>query len=137
VTSLAGSPPLTGAEFTFTPPAGATEMTNRQGAPVTPAQAKSAGPEKASIAVESVPMYSKMSAASPVVVVLHKDDAVTIDFSVAGPNGGWCSVTQAVVGGKSGNVPCNSLEREPVAQLDSPSAAPPPAPVALTLPTID
>jgi hypothetical protein len=129
VTSLAWSPPLTGAEFTFTPPAGATEMTNRQGAPVTPAQAKSAGPEKASIAVESVPMYSKMSAASPVVVVLHKDDAVTIDFSVAGPNGGWCSVTQAVVGGKSGNVP--------VAQLDSPSAAPPPAPVALTLPTID
>jgi len=84
-------------------------------------------------------MYSKMSAASPVVVVLHKDDAVTIDFSVAGPNGGWCSVTQAVMGGKSGNVPCNSLQREPVVQLDPPAIAPAPAPaspeVALTLPT--
>ena len=135
VTNLIWSPPLTGAEFTFTPPTGATEMINRQGVPSGSAQAKSAGPERASIALESAPMYSKMSTASPVVVVLHKNDAVTIDFSVAGPNGGWCSVTQAVAGGKSGNVPCNSLQREPVVRLDTPSAAPAPAPVALTLPT--
>jgi len=103
--------------------------------PVNPEPRQASGPQRATVVVDSVPMYSRMSAGSPVVAVLHKDDAVGIDFSVAGPNGGWCSVTQAVTGGKSGNVPCNSLEREPVAQLDAPSTPPQPAPAALTLPT--
>jgi predicted Zn-dependent protease len=84
-----------------------------------------------------VTMYSEMSATSPEIAILHRDDEVTISFSIGVSDGQWCAVTQSEAGGKSGNVRCDSLKQEPVVQHDMPSAAPAPTPVpaALTLPT--
>jgi predicted Zn-dependent protease len=92
-------------------------------------------PNMASITVDSAPLYSKMSTTSPVVVVLHKGDAVTINFSIAASDGDWCSVTQAGQGGKSGDLPCNSVQRDPVVPPSAVSKVPAAAPAALTLPT--
>ncbi len=73
-------------------------------------------------------MYSKMSVSSPVVVVLHKGDVVTIDFAFTDSSGSWCGVTQSGEGAKSGHVLCESLHRESIPALGSPvppvSAAP-------------
>ncbi len=78
-------------------------------------------------------MHSEMSATSPEVAVLHKDDEVFISFSIGASDGQWCAATQSVAGGKSGNLRCDSLKQDPALQQDIPSPAPVAA--ALTLPT--
>src|SRR5260370_159218 len=77
--------------------------------------------ERATVSGESVPMYSQMSVSSPVLVVLHKGDVVTIDFSFTDSSGSWCGVTQSGEGGKSGHVLCDSLRRESTASLGPPA----------------
>jgi len=152
LTKLTWSPPLTGAEFTFTPPLGATEIagptpagfeSGREARASREPRRDSSSPahllaqgmsNRATVVTDSLPMYLEMSVISQVVDVLHHDDQVTIDFSTDGANGGWCAVTQSVAGGKSGNVLCDSLKLEPAARQNTPS--PVPAPVDLTLPTV-
>jgi predicted Zn-dependent protease len=87
--------------------------------------------ERAMVSSEAAPMYSQMSVASPVVVVLHKGDVVTIDFAFADSSGSWCGVTQSGEGGKSGHMLCDSLhlggarKAESSQQLAPGSPAPP------------
>jgi predicted Zn-dependent protease len=76
--------------------------------------------ERATVAADSAPMYSQMSATTSVVAVLHKGDVVTIEFTLASPDGTWCAVTQSIEGGKSGNLPCNSLGREQISPDNQP-----------------
>ena len=89
--------------------------------------------DRATVIADSAPMYSQMSAATPVVAVLHKGDVVTIEFRLASPDGTWCAVTQFIEGGKSGNLPCNALERGPAHEESKPTETP--APVA-PVPTV-
>jgi hypothetical protein len=49
--------------------------------------------ERATVSSDAVPMYSQMSVSSPVVVVLHKGDVVTIHFAFTDSSGSWCGVT--------------------------------------------
>ena len=92
-----------------------------------------AGADTATVAVDSVPIYSRMSAASPVVAVLHKDDTVSINFSLASSDGEWCSIVRLGAGSESGNVPCDSLKRAAVASTVAPSNARTLAPMTLPL----
>jgi outer membrane lipoprotein-sorting protein len=124
LTKLTWAPPLTGSEFTFTPPQGATETTNglptsASGSPTErtrpPAsEPRPDAPKRATVVADSLPVYRKMSVTSPVIAVLKKDELVTIDYSIGASDGAWCSVTQLGEGGKSGNVRCDSLKEEPV-----------------------
>jgi predicted Zn-dependent protease len=82
--------------------------------------------ERAAVIADSAPMYSQMSSATSVVAVLHKGDVVTIEFTLASPDGTWCAVTQSIEGGKSGNLPCNSLEREQISEENRPAQKPVP-----------
>jgi len=92
-------------------------------------------PTKATVLPDTLSLHKRMSVASPVVVDLRQGDKVSIDFSVTTSAGVWCSVTQLIEDGRSGNVPCASLKRESAALPASlpllpttPAAGIPPAP---------
>lgn len=68
---------------------------------------------------DSVTLYSGMSSSSDVVKTLKKGDAVTVDFSIATPEGSWCSVVEEGRQEPSGYVPCRVLDR-----AEPPSPAP-------------
>jgi predicted Zn-dependent protease len=96
---------------------------------------KAPEPQRATVILESTSMYSKMSSTSPVMEVLHKGDQVTINYSIDGPGGGWCSATHAQTG-KTGNIACSALLQEPLVQEARSAPAPPrPPTAALSLPT--
>lgn len=122
-------------EFRFIQLVGVATSTREIQSTGIPPSRQAAGPQRATVALESAPMYSKMSTKTPVVEILKKGDQVTIDFSMDGPTGDWCSVTQLREGGKHGNIQCDSLLREEVVIGTHSSASLPRQPTTLNLKT--
>jgi hypothetical protein len=78
---------------------------------------------QATVKSESLPVYSQRDTRSTVVKTLHRGDAVEIEMSISGEGGlQWCSIHESGQTAKLGNVPCESLERPPVAKQTAPPA---------------
>jgi hypothetical protein len=79
--------------------------------------------------VESLAVYSKMSADSPVVRRLKKGEAVRINLEITGGDGIWCSVTVIEGATASGYVRAEHLEQQQPASRAEWRYVPPPDPV--------
>jgi predicted aspartyl protease len=58
-----------------------------------------------------VPLYSEMSASSPVLRSLKKGDPVDIDIEIQDPEGSWCGIIEQGQTSVAGYVRCKDLER--------------------------
>jgi len=69
--------------------------------------------QSGTVDADSLPVYSKASATSPVRGTLTRGDAVTINMVLQTNRGNWCDVSSAV----SGYVECGRLKQEPVEEI--------------------
>jgi predicted aspartyl protease len=66
---------------------------------------------------DAVPLYSEMSASSPVLKSLKKGDPVVVDIEIEDPEGAWCGIIEQGQTSIAGYVRCKDLERPPREQL--------------------
>ncbi|MEE9615317.1 MAG: retropepsin-like aspartic protease [Thermodesulfobacteriota bacterium] len=65
----------------------------------------------ATVAVDTLPVYKKMSTSSRVVKELGRGDTVTVEFEMEGPGGAWCAVKRPGEAFVAGYVLCEHLKR--------------------------
>jgi len=78
---------------------------------------------QATVKSESLAVYSQRDTRSTVVKTLKRGDAVEIEMSITGEgNVQWCSIHERGQKATLGHVPCESLERPPVAKQTASAA---------------
>jgi hypothetical protein len=60
---------------------------------------------------DAVPLYSEMSASSPVLKSLKKGGPVVVDIEIENPEGAWCGIIEQGQTSIAGYVRCKNLER--------------------------
>jgi hypothetical protein len=69
--------------------------------------------DPAIVKTDGVAVHARTSTHSAVVARLKRGTAVTIDLTMAGPEGDWCRITEDVAVAPLGFVPCAALDRVP------------------------
>lgn len=74
-------------------------------------------PERVTVQKDGVPVYSQMDTSSIVVLQLMRGDVVEIGPAETAPEGGWCTVKEIAIWGRSGYARCDDLKpKEPPAE---------------------
>ena len=79
----------------------------------------------ATVMTESVLVYAQTSTRSPVVTSLKRGTPVSVDVTIARPDGDWCRITVESETTPIGFVRCGALDPVPVSRITPSTPAPP------------